>query len=386
MRKLTILIVSLSIISASLYPLYAQDTGVPLKIVGADIYERAAQSFTDKKYEQAVSDFSLVILLNPTFFDPYLQRALSYIELKNFDAALVDLNIVIRLPRVDAPTQGQAYTARAKIYSSQNNSDAALADLAAAIRAIPDDPQAYYDRGQIYLAQAEYDKALKDMNLVASMAPNYPPTYYYLGVLNNQAKNYADAVKHFDTFIKAGTNDYVAYAGRATAYIGQDQFQQAIPDLNQALTLEPRAVNLYLQLGLVENKLGEQQAAASDYLKWVRAIINLNDQNTDLTLRPGESQVVAMAPGRVYVMSFQGHAGEKVTVKTATQPDIQIDSLLILADNQLNPLVADDDGGDNYNAVISQFVLPNDGSYAVILSHAGGNSEGSVRLLLTVDN
>lgn len=67
-----------------------------------------------------------------------------------------------------------------------------------------------------------------------------------------------------------------------------------------------------------------------------------------------------------------------MTLTTSTQPNQQIDLLLILADNQLKPLTADDDSGGNMNAAITNYVLPANGSYSVILSHAGGNPNGNV--------
>ena len=238
----------------------------------------------------------MVILLNPTFNDPYLQRALSYIELKNPDAALVDLNHLIKQPGVDAAAKSQAYTARAEISRDQNDVNSALADFNAAIRLAPDGAQPYYERGQIYMAQAEYDKALKDMKQVASIAPAFNTTYYYLGILNNQTQQYADAIKNFDTYIKATPDNYQAYSGRADAYIQQEQYQQALPDLNQAIKLESRAAGLYLQRGLVQQKLGDEQASATDYLEWIRGV-RQGDLNQDVTLRPGEC-ARALQPGR----------------------------------------------------------------------------------------
>src|SRR4051794_2158018 len=230
MRKLVVLVVSLGMMMAGLYPLYAQDnSGTAPKIVGVDVYLRALQEVKDQKFDLAVSDFSLVILLNPTFTDPYLQRAQSYIQLKNMDAALVDLNHLIKLPGGDPAAKSQAYTARAEIFRDQNDAPSALADFSAAIRLAPDDAQPYYERGQIYMAQAEYDKAFKDMSQVASIAPTFSTTYYYLGVLNNEAKEYGDAIKNFNTYIQASPSNYQAYAGRADAYIQQKQYEQALP-------------------------------------------------------------------------------------------------------------------------------------------------------------
>lgn len=384
MRKLILMLLSAVVLSALFYPVFAQDTGGTPKFVGLDVYQRADQAYQNQQYEQAISDFSIVILLNPTFTDPYIKRAESYIALKNFDAALVDLNHLLKIPLLDAATKAEAYTARGEISRDQNDLNAAMADYNAAIRAAPDGAQAYYDRGLIYLAQGEYDKSLKDLNQVASIAPKYIPTYYYLGVLNNQAKQYADAVKHFDTYLQAVTDNFQAYAGRADAYIQQEMYQQGLADLNQALKVEPRAANLYLQRGMVQQKLGAVQASANDYLEWIRS--NVTGDQTKLVIRPNESQVLAMATGKVYILSFDGEAGQKVTISTSTPKDHQIDSLIVLADEQLTPIIADDDSAGNMNATIKDFVLPISGSYAIILSHAGGNPEGPVRLLMTLAN
>ncbi len=384
MRKLFVFIFSLGIITATMLPLYAQDGGGTTKILGLDIYQRALQAVTDKKYEQAVSDFSLVILLNPTFTDPYLQRAQSYIALKNYDAALVDLNHLIKLPTLDPQVKGSAYTERGEMYRIQSNFEAAIADYSAAIQLSPDDPTSYFGRGVIYYVQNEYEKSFKDMTKLASITPDEPNAHYFLGLLDNELKNYADAVKQFDTYINAVPDNYWAYAGRATAYSEQKQYQQALADLNQAIKINGQNPDTYLKRGLVQQKLGDEQASASDYLTWIKANINQDDQKNNLDIRPGESQVVPMAKGQVYIFVFAGHAGEKITLSTSTQKDQQIDSLLILADNKLNPLTADDDSGGNMNAAITNYVLPQDGSYAVILSHAGGNTNGNVRLLLTI--
>ncbi|MBI1277786.1 MAG: tetratricopeptide repeat protein [Anaerolineaceae bacterium] len=386
MRKLLVFIFSLGLITAVIFPLYAQDSGGTNKILGVDIYQRALQELNDKKYEQAISDLSLVILLNPTFTDPYLQRAQSYLQLKNYDAALVDLDHLIKMVGLDPKVKGTAYTLRGDLYRVQSDFAAALGDYSAALRLSPDDANAYYGRGIIYFVQSEYEKSHKDMTQLASIAPDEPTTYYFLGLLDNQLKKYEDAVKQFDTYIKLVPNNPDAFAGRANAYVQQKQYKQALSDLNQAIQLKSDDPTLYLQRGLVQQKLGDEQASADDYLTWIKININVEDQKTNLRLRPGESQVVSMGKGQVYIFDFEGQAGQTISLSTSTQKDQPIDSLLILADNQLNPLTADDDSGGDMNAAITNYVLPKDGSYAVILSHAGGNTDGNVRLLMTVGN
>lgn len=58
--------------------------------------------------------------------------------------------------------------------------------------------------------------------------------------------------------------------------------------------------------------------------------------------------------------------------------------ILLCGEQAGNPLAADDDSGGNFDAAISDFSLPADGSYIAVLSHAGGGSAGAVRVLLEI--
>ena len=106
--------------------------------------------------------------------------------------------------------------------------------------------------------------------------------------------------------------------------------------------------------------------------------------NTDLSLRPGESQVIQLAAGKFYVFGYRGKAGQKVTITASARSGESVDPLLVLLDSQAVPLVGDDDGGGNFDAAITDYTLPTDGVYGIVVGYAGGSTDGAVRVLLNV--
>lgn len=377
-------------------PVYAQDTtsaqnqtgqdgqSIPI-VTGLDIYQRAGSAFDAENYEKAITDYSLFILLNPTVGEGYFQRAQSYLQLDNLDAALVDLSRTLELPPASPDAAAQAYMMRAAIYIEQEQPDAALADLDAAVETAPESADALYRRARLLLAQEKYEPALTDLNEVVRLAPDFPDAYYFRALIQTQLEAYDAAIEDYSHLIDVTPDDPSSYAGRADLYIRQEAYDDALSDLNEALRIDPTIGGWYLQRGMVNNQLGNLEDAAADYLEWVRGV-RQGELNTDVALRPGESQVLTLQTGLVYAMQFEGKAGQQVSLSASARSGGSLDPLVLIMDEAGRALVADDDGGGNFDAAIKDFTLPADGLYIAVLSHAGGGSDGPVRLLLEVDS
>ena len=52
---------------------------------------------------------------------------------------------------------------------------------------------------------------------------------------------------------------------------------------------------------------------------------------------------------------------------------------------QVRPVAGDDDSGGDLNALIEDYVIPSDGTYTLVVSHAGGNPNGALRVLLALE-
>lgn len=105
------------------------------------------------------------------------------------------------------------------------------------------------------------------------------------------------------------------------------------------------------------------------------AIIRYNDNANGL--------IAPETPAQFY--RFIGKRGELVTVEMQAAGN-NLDPLLILMDNDLNELAANDDAGISGDARIVQFSLPKDGDYLILAARAGlddGTTAGAYTLTLT---
>lgn len=355
-------------------------SGIP-GVVGLDVFQRASDAFDASQFEQAVVDYSLFIWLNPTSSLAHFQRGLSYIQMDDVEHALADATLAIELPSPSADFTGRAYNFRAALYHGMKNDEAAMKDLNAGIEASPDLMNLYYQRGIIYIAQNNLDDALADFNEVVRLAPDFPDVYADRGTVLAAQGKWDEAVADFSQLIELSPDDYTNYIQRATIYQQQENYEAALSDLDEALKLEPRAVSLYLRRGAVNILLGNTAAGADDYYQWM---LSQRQNVTPGSLRPGESQVLQLSAGQMYILGFQAKAGQKVTITATAHDSTKTDPLIILVDEDQKLFAVDDDGGGNYDSKIEDFVIPADGVYGVFVGYAGGGSDGAVRVLLTV--
>lgn len=384
--RLALLVIGIGLVAGAALaqdqqPASGQGGGVSI-VVGLDIFERAGQAFDAGDFEQAITDYSLFILLNPTFSQAYFQRGVSYTQLNDYDKALADLTSSLALPQPSPDFTVRAYSVRAFIYQELADLDAALKDLNAAVRASPEQADGYYWRGQFYLDQNQTDQALADFSKVIEYAPDTADAYAFRGAIYLQREDYAAAVTDYTRLIELTPNDARVYFQRALAYVGQEQWAEALADLDEAIAIQDNVAELYLQRGRVNSELGNTAPAAEDYMQYARLI--QTTVNTEILLRPGESQVVQMQSGLLYGMAFEGKAGQTITLTLDARAPQTVDPLLILLQSNGDALVADDDGGGDTNARIDSFTLPADGVYVAVVTHAGGGSDGAVRVLLQV--
>jgi uncharacterized protein (TIGR02145 family) len=115
-------------------------------------HNKGMESFEKKDYDQAISDFTQAIRLNPNSFKAYTMRGLAYQQKGDYDKAIAEYTQAIRLN----PNFGAAYGSRGLVYALKGqyykgiedwkpalqNYDKADDDLRTALRIDPNDPNA----------------------------------------------------------------------------------------------------------------------------------------------------------------------------------------------------------------------------------------------------
>ncbi|MCU0512335.1 MAG: tetratricopeptide repeat protein [Anaerolineae bacterium] len=171
------------------------------------------------------------------------------------------------------------------------------------------------------------------------------------------------------------------------------EYWQAIEDYTRAIELDPTIAAAWLNRGVAYEQLGRTCAARKDFWEWVsRNTIEFQqafiETNSTITLE--------MAQGRSYVIPFTARAGDVIrldaTSLIAGEPGTPgvVDPLLLLLSPSGMPVAADDDtiqsDGSliNMNASLNDYMIMQDGTYTIVVTHAGGGASGAFNLSLNL--
>jgi tetratricopeptide (TPR) repeat protein len=383
-------------------------------IVLPEVFQRANEAATSGDLDQALIDYSLFLLLNPTFSQGYFSRSLTYQALGDDAQALLDLNraLAYRSP-------GPEYTAavllnRAQLYLNDDDIDSALADLDASISAYPQGVDSLSLRARIYLFQDEFDAALTDYNSLIELNPTEPnhlierafvhvrqgqieealddysraislnpdnaQPYIERGFILAQTGDAEAALSDYDRAIELSPNDDSYYMERALFHRSLEHFNDALADMDSAIDLNPRNGSYYLMRGTINASAENVADAADDYLRWM-VLNRTQSYSAPETLTNSGTFTVEMAAGRVFSIPFAASEGQTVTIAAngiTSQPPV--DPLLVVLDTVGDPLVGDDDSGGNMDAAIRNFTIPLDGEYILLVSHAAGGGVGNINV------
>lgn len=143
----------------------------------------------------------------------YLERALEYYTVQDYDAAMEDINKYLEL----SPESTLGYFLRAQIKIRQL--------------------EAFAGTGQeksTAALQIGYNAALSDLETVVQRIPDFKYAYYNIGYIYMLEQNYVKAEEAFTKALKIDPDFGEALFNRGVTYIKQEKVQQAISDLSRA--------------------------------------------------------------------------------------------------------------------------------------------------------
>jgi tetratricopeptide (TPR) repeat protein len=365
----------------------AQTTQERPPVVLPQLLERANNEYRAGEYQQAAIDYSLFILLNPTFSQGYFNRALNYEALGDSGQAIQDLSRALDYNAPSPQYTANIYLLRAQLYLNQNNVTAAMDDLDASIAAFPDSVNSLALRAQLLIVQQSYPAALADYDRLIQLQPDQTLHYLDRGFIHAQLGNLNEALADYTSAIDLSPDDSQPYIARALFYSGLNNFTDALADINDAISINPNSGELYLMRGSINSSANKLPEAADDYFRW----ITLNETRrfaAQNVLTNSQNFTIEMGPGWVYNIPFAAAEGQTVSIAANSLSDQQVvDPLLVILSVSGIPLVADDDSGGNLASLILDYEIPQDGEYTLIVSQAGGGAQqGNVAVRLQLDD
>ncbi|HVU10641.1 MAG TPA: tetratricopeptide repeat protein [Phototrophicaceae bacterium] len=266
--------------------------------------------------------------------------------------------------------------------------DKAVLDLSLFIMLNPTYSPGYYTRAQSYIGLNDYAHALEDVDQAIDTAgsiatADYSAELYSLrGQIDQQQKNVDDALKDFTQSITIKPNEQ-ALANRGVLYLSKQDFQSALDDFNDAIQLDPSSPALYVYRGLIHTQMNDPKSSGADYLQFFSLIKSGSVQTGQI--QSGQSVSLNVDQGVIYQLQFTANAGQYISALAVARTG-NVDPLMVLIDNQGNPLYGDDDSGSNGGSLILNYPVTANGSYSLLVSHSLGGYQGSVLVQLQVSD
>jgi len=298
-----------------------------------------------------------------------------------FGLLLMAMSSVVLAQACDSyATASEAYSAGVDAYDAGVLPDAIDATTCA-IELESDNAEYWFWRGWYANEIGDRVSALADYDKAIELDPQHQYAwnsrgiiYYYRGEFDLALADYTEAIEH-------SPDPSVEYFNRSLIHYERGEYQTAIDDLQTALGINAEDKDIYLMLGIVYTRLNDEGQQHFYFAEW----INLNTTETFEETLTGSvnGEVYEMVAGRVYRLAFDGTAGQVMSVSAKADADSDVDPLIVILDANGDAVNSDDDSGVNLDAVISNYALPEDGTYTLLVSHAGGGATGDVTL--TVD-
>lgn len=151
------------------------------------LLSRSIAYYRQGNYAAAIMDSDRVIALHKCDFRAYYNRALAYAGKQNYLKAIEDLNLaLVQLPRMSHTLLADIYTDRGLAKFELADYQAAMQDFSLAIRLNPQAGRAYYNLGCTCFRHGDYYHAVSNFTTALQLNPNNSQAYLNRGIAKHQ--------------------------------------------------------------------------------------------------------------------------------------------------------------------------------------------------------
>ncbi len=209
-------------------------------------YQRGNLRFGVGDIQGAIDDYTEALRLDSTLASAYVNRGTARAEWGDDQGAVEDYTAALDLkPSLDL--RAASYLNRCLSYSNLKQQVRALVDCTEAINLRPSHGLAYQNRGLVRRRLEEFQGAIQDYNIAIQIEPNSSDPYYNRGLARQDLKDFAGALEDFSKAIALDEAHVFAQYDRGLLYAQLGQTDQARADFEAAsqLCLELGRVGCY---------------------------------------------------------------------------------------------------------------------------------------------
>lgn len=223
-------------------------------------FEKGVKAMLQKRYDEAVKQFSLALDNNPRSIPALSRRGQAYMFLNKFQEAINDFTKIIQINS----SLPDVYNYRGLAYGYIGEIDKAIDDFDKAINLDRNFAEAYLNRGTALASRSEYERALKDYTKAINLNKNNPEAYYQRGIAYYNLDNLSKALEDFTQAIQKGIPIAKVYYYRGNTYYKLKNYTKAIQDYTKAIQLDPNDTEALNNRAMAYDLSGNKKAAQKD--------------------------------------------------------------------------------------------------------------------------
>lgn len=133
--------------------------------------------------------------------------------------------------------------------------------------ALPPDAQTLFNRGADRLKSGNWKEALSDFTEAIKLRPDIAVGYRFRAYAHADSGNVARAIADLDEAIRLKSDDVQTFFDRASYFLRQKQFDEALDDCNKGLAIDGARADLIALRGRVHGGRGASEQAENDFTK-----------------------------------------------------------------------------------------------------------------------
>ena len=186
---------------------------------------------------------------------PYSNRGIAYTKTGDWENAFTDFTKAISIN----PKYPESYSNRGEVYANLGQTDNAIVDFTSALKLDPTLKTVLHNRGVAYGALGQYDKAVTDLNHAIKIDPKYISAYNNLSIIYCLKNQVDSAIKICIDGLKVNPDIPVLQAGLGNCYLEKADISNAELHYKNCLKTDERNLDALLGMAVVsymKNELG----------------------------------------------------------------------------------------------------------------------------------
>ena len=209
--------------------------------------DKAMNLFKERKYNEAIDAFSMVLETEPDNADVYNNLAVAYSCIGDFEHAE---NYFVKALELD-PQLAQAYINLSDLYYKAGDLASAVGTLQRGSYELTDNMVIAHLLARVYIEDQRWDDAIEELDKVLDANPENYDAFYDLGHVYFDLGDYEGAISCFENVVAYKENNELIYYALAQAYEANNEIDKAISNYLKAIAVNDKFTLAYKKVGVL---------------------------------------------------------------------------------------------------------------------------------------